>query len=54
MVFLRCIHSHEEMDMDMSGVTAEDGELIPVAHAGGHNHGMPILEMPLQPAEKLY
>lgn len=54
-LFMRYIHGHDEMEMemDMSEIT-EDGELIPVPHVGGHNHGMPILEMPLQPAEKLY
>lgn len=43
-----------EMDMNMDNNQTDEGELVPIAHVGGHNHGMPILEMPLKPAEKLY
>ena len=51
--------SMEDMDVDMSismgSMVDSDGNLIPIAHAGGHEHGMPILEMPgLKPEEKLY
>ncbi|XBW38106.1 hypothetical protein QEN19_003700 [Hanseniaspora menglaensis] len=41
--------------MNMDSNKDEDGNLIPVPHVGGHNHGMPILDMPdLKPEEKLY
>lgn len=56
--FVSYIHCHEdmdmEMDMNMDNNQTDEGELVPIAHVGGHNHGMPILEMPLKPAEKLY
>lgn len=44
--------NNDMIDHRMS--TNEEQSIVPVAHEGGHHHGMPILEMNLTPSERLY